>query len=41
MVLELLDEMSNSASEARMAAEAAKRDAAEARQLLEEARRNR
>lgn len=39
--LELLDEMSNSASEARMAAEAAKRDAAEARQLLEEARRNR
>ena len=39
--VELLDEMSNSASEARMAAEAAKRDAAEARQLLEEARRNR
>jgi hypothetical protein len=39
--LELLDELSNSASEARMAAEAARRDAAETRQLLEEARRSR
>lgn len=39
--LELLDQMANSASEARIAAEAAKRDAAEAKRLLNEARRKR
>lgn len=39
--LELLDQMANSASEARIAAESAKRDAAEAKRLLDEARRRR